>query len=130
MRPLRPTESQWIFDYSALENSPSSHDGISLQDELERRKNTLCMIRSLAYRTFLYVCRSGAQTDGGGSLRRTNMVQPQGACLLLLLCSCTDSTAGGLCETSQNLSVCLTLHELSWTDISAAHSRDAVLPGL
>lgn len=60
MRPLRPVEAQWIFDYSALEMSPSFHDGIKLEVELDRRKKTMEMIRSLVLRTKLSVLGRGA----------------------------------------------------------------------
>ncbi|WVQ92989.1 hypothetical protein IAU59_000052 [Kwoniella sp. CBS 9459] len=50
MRPLRPVEQQWIFAPSALDNTPSRDDGISLEDELQRRAQTINYMRSLALR--------------------------------------------------------------------------------
>lgn len=47
MRRLRPAEKQWIFDEDALSKTPSRLDGISLQEELEGRKQTIAWIRSL-----------------------------------------------------------------------------------
>ncbi|WWC90971.1 uncharacterized protein L201_005909 [Kwoniella dendrophila CBS 6074] len=50
MRQLKPTEQQWIFDYSALDNTPSLDDGVTLEEELKKRKVTIEYMRSLALR--------------------------------------------------------------------------------
>ncbi|OWZ75636.1 hypothetical protein C365_06205 [Cryptococcus neoformans Bt85] len=50
MRPLRPEEEQWIFSKHALENTPSRSHGVSLEEELERRKSTVMQMRSLLAR--------------------------------------------------------------------------------
>jgi hypothetical protein len=47
MRPLRPAEQQWVFDPAMLERTPSRADGISLEEELERRKEAIVFMRSL-----------------------------------------------------------------------------------
>ncbi|KIR52121.1 hypothetical protein I315_05413 [Cryptococcus gattii Ru294] len=54
MRPLRPEEEQWIFSKHALENTPSRSHGVSLKEELERRKSTIMQMRSLLARV-IYV---------------------------------------------------------------------------
>nr|ODO03757.1 hypothetical protein L204_00096 [Cryptococcus depauperatus CBS 7855] len=50
MRPLRQEEVQWLFPKSALDNTPSRADGISLIEELERRKDVIMYMRSLIMR--------------------------------------------------------------------------------
>lgn len=56
MRPLRPEEEQWIFSKHALENTPSRSHGVSLKEELERRKSTIMQMRSLLARViYVYV---------------------------------------------------------------------------
>ncbi|KAL0247856.1 hypothetical protein I308_103934 [Cryptococcus tetragattii IND107] len=54
MRPLRPEEEQWVFSKHALENTPSRSHGVSLKEELERRKSTIMQMRSLLARV-IYV---------------------------------------------------------------------------
>ncbi|OCF40406.1 hypothetical protein I317_05773 [Kwoniella heveanensis CBS 569] len=50
MRSLGPVERQWIFSPSALNNAPSRDDGITLEEELRRRAQTINYMRSLALR--------------------------------------------------------------------------------
>ncbi|GMK55514.1 hypothetical protein CspeluHIS016_0205700 [Cutaneotrichosporon spelunceum] len=47
MRPLRMGESQWIFDTHALEKTPSRDAGISQEQELDSRRQTIFFMRSL-----------------------------------------------------------------------------------
>ncbi|KAK4685715.1 hypothetical protein P7C73_g4427, partial [Tremellales sp. Uapishka_1] len=53
MRPLRPVEAQWLFEYSALHATPSQADETSYETELQRRKSAVEYMRSLARRTNL-----------------------------------------------------------------------------
>lgn len=50
MRELTAVEKQWVFEPEALQNTPSSLDGIPLEEELRRRKQTIQNIRSLVLR--------------------------------------------------------------------------------
>ncbi|WVR08849.1 hypothetical protein IAU60_005907 [Kwoniella sp. DSM 27419] len=50
MRSLRPVEQQWLFQPSTLLSTPSSQDGIPLTQELEKRRQVIGYMRSLALR--------------------------------------------------------------------------------
>ncbi len=60
MRSLTQVERQWTFTQSALQNTPSRDDGITLEDELKRRKTAVVYMRSLALRAemYAYLCSS------------------------------------------------------------------------
>jgi len=50
MRILIDTERQWLFDKEALGHTPSRGAGISLEEELERRKTVISFVESLLFR--------------------------------------------------------------------------------
>ena len=51
-------QSQWLFTKSALESTPSRDDGITLEQELGRRKLAVGFMRSLALRAEMYAVHS------------------------------------------------------------------------
>jgi hypothetical protein len=55
MRELSAVERQWLFKRSDLDRTPSRKAGISLEDELKRRRATIEFIGSLGLRSGLYV---------------------------------------------------------------------------
>ncbi|ORY33031.1 cyclin-like protein [Naematelia encephala] len=53
MRRLADVDQQWYFSRDALDHTPSRQDGMSLDVELQRRKEVIENIRSLAFRVKL-----------------------------------------------------------------------------
>ncbi|KAK8844024.1 hypothetical protein IAR55_006817 [Kwoniella newhampshirensis] len=77
MRPLRTVEKQWLFTPTALQNTPSLDDGITLHDELQRRKTAIEYMRSLALRA--HTIATGVQDAEAAHLRGSMII---GATLL------------------------------------------------
>ncbi|WVQ81286.1 hypothetical protein IAT38_003409 [Cryptococcus sp. DSM 104549] len=63
MPPISPITQKWLFTEADLDNTPSRSGGISLQDELARRKLTIEHMRNLADRTDKWMGTEDATRD-------------------------------------------------------------------
>ena len=80
MRPLTAVEQQWLFTKAQLDTTPSREAGITLADELNRRKEVIDYIESLALRAGLQVDSPYVQDEElMAGAKKTRRIVEQGA---------------------------------------------------